>query len=70
MMRVYGQDVHIPAAWLGKGVKQIALSLNSHQHENWMWQNNMIVGSVYVDLAQAELVLHQFSSQPIAHLGH
>lgn len=63
--RLYGSDIHIPKAWLKKGVNQIAVSLNSHQHENWVYQEQNIVGSIFLDLAKKELVLHHFTSQPI-----
>ncbi|MDP5138206.1 hypothetical protein ORJ04_19850 [Rheinheimera baltica] len=64
--RLYGEDLHIPQAWLTPGVNQIAVSLNSHQHENWTSDNNTIVGSVFINLALPSLVLHNYSSQPVA----
>lgn len=63
--RLYGHDIHIPQTWLKKGVNQIAISLNSHQHENWTINKEMVVGSVFIDLAKESLVLHAFSSQPL-----
>ena len=63
--RLYGTDIHIPKSWLKKGVNQVAISLNSHQHENWTYNKQNIVGSIFLDLAKKELVLHQFTSQPI-----
>lgn len=49
--RLYGDNIHIPKEWLQKGVNQIAISLNSHQHENWVKDNSNIVGSVFINLA-------------------
>ncbi|WP_046006345.1 hypothetical protein [Pseudoalteromonas rubra] len=69
-MRVYGQYVHLPASWFKAGVNQIAVSLNSHQHENWTWKGNTVMGSVFIDLADPQLVLHQFSSQPLLSHHH
>ena len=63
--RLYGSDIHIPNSWLKKGVNQVAISLNSHQHENWTLNKQNIVGSVFFDLSKKELVLHNFTSQPI-----
>jgi len=63
--RLYGNDAHIPQAWLKKGVNQIAISLNSHQHENWLSDKQNIVGSVFIDLNTPALVLHHFTSQPL-----
>jgi len=63
--RIYGSDVHIPQDWLKKGVNQVAISLNSHQHENWTYQKENIVSSIFLDLSKKELVLHHFSSQPL-----
>lgn len=60
--RVYASDLHIPANWLKKGVNQIAISLNSHQHENWTSNKENIVSSIFLDLAKKELVLHHFST--------
>lgn len=70
--RLYGSDIHIPQDWLKAGVNQVAISLNSHQHENWVKDNNNIVGSVFINMALPELVLHNYSSQPLvtAHAHH
>ena len=70
VQRVYGADVHLPAALFRKGVNQIAISLNSHQHENYTKNGQNIVGSVYIDLNKPELVIHDFSSQPITEHKH
>jgi hypothetical protein len=66
--RLYGDNIHIPKNWLTKGVNQIAISLNSHQHENWVKDNNNIVGSVFINLESKGLVLHNYTSQPLE--GH
>lgn len=63
--RLYGQNVHIPNTWMKTGVNQMAISLNSHQHENWILNQENIVASVFLDLAKETLVLHHFLSQPI-----
>ena len=70
VQRVYGADVHLPASLFRKGVNQIAISLNSHQHENYTKNGQNIVGSVYIDLNKPELVIHGFSSQPITEHKH
>ena len=66
--RLYGQDIHIPTEWLVKGVNQIAISLNSHRHENWVYENKSIVGSAFINPDAEELVLHNYSSQPLTNL--
>ncbi|QHJ11629.1 hypothetical protein FX988_01864 [Paraglaciecola mesophila] len=63
--RLYGEDAHISQNWLQAGVNQVAVSLNSHQHENWMSEGHNIVGSVFFDLSKKDIVLHNFTSQPI-----
>lgn len=63
--RIYAQHFHISEKWLKKGVNQIAISLNSHQHENWQHNNQTIVGTVFFDLNAPQLVLHEFTSQPL-----
>lgn len=63
--RLYGSAIHIPQTWLKKGVNQIAISLNSHAHENWTKDGKSVVGSVFVDQSKEELVLHHFTSQPL-----
>lgn len=63
--RLYGSDIHIPKSWLKDGVNQVAISLNSHQHENWISDKQNIVGSIFLDLSKEELLLHNFTSQPI-----
>ncbi|WP_246143363.1 hypothetical protein [Colwellia echini] len=70
LQRLYGSDMHIPASALKKGVNQIAISLNSHQHENWMVGDHPIVSSVFFNLDTPDLILHQFSSQPLTHEHH
>lgn len=62
--RLYGEDVHIPANWLIDGVNQIAVSLNSHQHENWMSDAHTIVASAFINLKNEPLVMHYYASQP------
>ena len=63
--RLYGNDLHVPQSWLIEGVNQVAVSLNSHQHENWMSGDHNIVGSIFLDLYKEPMVLHNFTSQPI-----
>lgn len=63
--RLYGMDMHIPASALKKGTNQIAVSLNSHNHENWTKNNHNIMSSVFFDLAKEPFILHNFSSQPL-----
>ena len=68
--RLYGNAIHIPQSWFRKGVNQIAISLNSHDHENWTKDGKSVVGSVFVDLDKEALVLHHFTSQPLEHAHH
>ncbi|WP_239024148.1 hypothetical protein [Paraglaciecola marina] len=63
--RLYGSDIHIPQSWLKDGVNQVAISLNSHAHENWVSNEHNIVGSIFLDLSKEQFVLHNFTSQPI-----
>lgn len=65
LRRLYGSDIHIPASSLKEGVNQIAISLNSHQHENWVSGDHNIVSSVFFDLSKDPIVLHNFTSQPL-----
>lgn len=68
--RLYGQALHIPQEWLSKGVNQIAISLNSHQHENWMSDDKPIVSSVFINLALEKIVLHHYTTQPLTTARH
>ena len=70
VQRVYGSYVHLPKSLFKGGVNQIAVSLNSHQHENYTKKGQNIVGSVFIDFAKAELVVHDFSSQPMTNHSH
>jgi hypothetical protein len=65
LCRLYGSDLHIPATALKEGVNQVAVSLNSHQHENWISGKHAIVSSVFFDLSKDPIVLHNFTSQPL-----
>jgi len=49
VQRVYGADVHLPASLFRQGVNQIAVSLISHQHENYTKKGQFIVVSLYID---------------------
>ena len=66
--RLYGTDIHIPQDWLKEGVNQIAISLNSHEHENWVAGKHAIMSSVFFDLSKDPIVLHGFTSQPLEHV--
>lgn len=72
LVRLYGRDLHIPASSLQDGVNQVAVSLNSHQHENWVTGNLSIVSSVFFDLSKTPIILHNFTSQPLEekHVNH
>ena len=65
LQRLYGNDIHIPASSLKQGVNQIAISLNSHMHENWVAGEHNIVSSVFFDLSKDPIVLNNFTSQPL-----
>ncbi|MDP2608401.1 MULTISPECIES: hypothetical protein [unclassified Oceanobacter] len=65
VQRLYGPDIHIPASLLQDGVNQVAISLNTHQHENWVNNNHNIMSSVFFDLANEPITLNRFSSQPV-----
>lgn len=65
-LRTYATDFHIPASALKQGVNQIAVSLNSHKHQNWVYQEQFIVSSVFLNLDEPQLVLHNYSSQPLS----
>jgi hypothetical protein len=62
--RVYGKLIHVPKSWLRDGINQIAVSLNSHRHENWVVNGQTIVSSLFVDIEQEPLIIHSFSSRP------
>ena len=63
--RLYGSDIHIPQSWLQEGVNQIAISLNSHEHENWVAGKHAVMSSIFFDLSKDPIELHNFSSQPM-----
>ncbi len=48
--RLYGEDFHIPYAWLKEGENKIEVSLNSHMHENWTVKGKPIMDTVMFDL--------------------
>ncbi|MBV1910807.1 MAG: hypothetical protein KUG78_16025 [Kangiellaceae bacterium] len=67
--RLYGSDIHISNGWLKKGVNQITISLNSHQHENWTVNDKPIVDSILINLEQKGLVLPNHKPRPV-NIGH
>lgn len=68
--RLYGEALHIPQQWLKEGVNQIAISLNSHNHENWIADGQPIVSSVFINLDNDNIVLHHYTSQPLTTKEH
>ena len=55
LRRLYGKDIHIPASALKEGVNHIAVSLNSHKHENWVKGDHDIMSSIFFDLSKGLL---------------
>ncbi|MEH6347388.1 MAG: hypothetical protein V7785_19990 [Bermanella sp.] len=65
IQRVYGNDVHIPGKHFKKGMNQINVTLNNHDHNAWQKDGKEIISSVFINTEKETLVSHQFSSFPV-----
>ncbi len=65
IQRVYGPDVHIPAKHIKKGVNQISVTLNGHDHSAWIKDGKEIISTIFINTEKEKYVSHQFSSFPV-----
>ena len=65
IQRVYGSDVHIPGKHFKKGMNQINVTLNNHDHKAWQKDGKEIISSVFINTQKESLVSYQFSSFPV-----
>lgn len=63
IQRVYGHYVHIPSSYLVKGVNQITVSLNDHDHGAWtLPDQSELYATLIIDLRKEDVVMNHFSS--------
>ncbi len=65
IQRVYGTDVHIPGKLINKGVNQISVTLNGHDHSAWRKDGKEIISTIFINTFKEKIVSHQFSSFPV-----
>ena len=65
IQRVYGTDVHIPGKLINKGINQISVTLNGHDHSAWRKDGKEIISTVFINTQKEKFVSHQFSSFPV-----
>jgi len=70
IQRVYGSDVHIPGKLINKGVNQISVTLNGHDHSTWRKNGKEIISTIFINTHKKKIISHQFSSFPIMVINH
>ena len=65
IQRVYGSDIHIPGKYINKGMNQISVTLNGHDHSQWQVAGKGIISTVFINTEKDDLVTLRFSSFPI-----
>ncbi len=65
IQRVYGSDIHIPGKYINKGMNQISVTLNGHDHSQWQVAGKGIISTVFINTEKASLITLRFSSFPV-----
>ena len=65
IQRIYSTDVHIPAKYINKGVNQISVTLNGHDHSAWRKNGKKIISTLFINTHKEKFLSHQFSSFPV-----
>ena len=65
IQRVYSSDIHIPGKYINKGINQISVTLNGHDHSAWRKDGKEIISTIFINTHKQKIVSHQFSSFPI-----
>ena len=65
IQRVYGSDIHIPGKYINKGMNQISVTLNGHDHSQWQVEGKTIISTVFINTEKDDLVTLRFSSFPV-----
>jgi len=65
IQRVYASDIHIPGKYINKGVNQISVTLNGHDHSQWQVAGKGIISTLFINTEKDELITLRFSSFPV-----
>ncbi len=65
IQRVYASDIHIPGKYINKGVNQISVTLNGHDHSAWRKDGKEIISTLFINTHKKNIISHQFSSFPV-----
>ncbi len=65
IQRVYGSDIHIPGKYINKGVNQISVTLNGHDHSQWQVAGKGIISTVFINTEKDDWITMRFSSFPV-----
>jgi len=65
IQRVYGSDIHIPGKYINKGMNQISVTLNGHDHSQWQVAGKSIISTVFINTEKESLITLRFSSFPV-----
>ena len=65
IQRIYGNDVHIPGKYIHKGVNQISVTLNGHDHRAWRKDGKEIISTIFINTEKNEPIYDQFSTFPV-----
>lgn len=64
VQRVYGHELHLPAALFRPGVNQITVTINNHGHMYWTVDARQVLATLFVDPSAKPVVVYCFESFP------
>lgn len=64
VQRVYGHELHLPAALFRPGVNQITVTINNHGHMYWTVDGRQVLATLFVDQSAKPVVVYCFESYP------
>lgn len=60
MMRLYGENIHIPANWINRGINSITVSVNNHMHGTFTQEDREIQSTLIIDTNADQLIKSQY----------
>lgn len=64
VQRIYGRELHLPAALFRPGVNQVTVTINNHGHMYWTVDGRQVLATLFVDPLAKPVVIYCFESYP------
>lgn len=65
VQRVYGRYLHLDAKYFIRGINQITVTLNDHDHSVWSKNNKPVFATFFVNTERKPMIQHYMSTSPI-----